>query len=107
MSVINTSSFAKLLWPGLNAIYGKEYAEYPVEFTKLFDTFKSTRNFEEDIGVSSFGLLVNKPEGSSISFDRERQGFTTRYTHAVYALGFIITKEMMEDDQYDVVGERK
>ena len=48
-----------------------------------------------------------KPEGSSISYDSERQGFTTRYTHAVYALGFIITRELYEDDQYDIVGKKK
>ena len=107
MSVINSGSFAKALWPGVNAWYGKEYAEYPVEHDKLFDNFKSTRAFEEDVGVSSFGLAVVKPEGSPITYDSERQGFITRYTHAVYGLGFVITREMMEDDQYDVVGERK
>lgn len=107
MSVINSGSFAKALWPGVNAWYGKEYAEYPVEHDKLFDHFKSSRAFEEDVGISSFGLAVVKPEGSAITYDSERQGFITRYTHAVYALGFVITREMMEDDQYDIVGERK
>ena len=107
MSIINSSSFAKSLWPGVNAWYGKAYAEYPVEYTKLFDTFKSTRAFEEDVGISSFGLAVAKPEGSPISYDSERQAFITRYNHVVYALGFVITREIMEDDQYDVVGQRK
>jgi hypothetical protein len=107
MSVINTGSFAKALWPGVNAWYGKAYSEYPVEYTSLFDTHKSTRAWEEDIGISSFGLAVQKPEGGPVSFDSERQGFITRYQHVVYALGFIITREMMDDDQYDVVGQRK
>jgi len=107
MSVMNTSSFAKSLWPGVNAWYGKEYAEYPVEHDKLFDKFTSNRAFEEDVGISSFGLASVKPEGSSIAYDSERQGFITRYSHVVYALGFIITREAMEDDQYDIVGERK
>jgi hypothetical protein len=107
MSVITTGSFAKALWPGVNAWYGKEYAEYPVEYTQLFDKNTSSRAFEEDVGVSSFGLAVVKPEGSSISYDSERQGFVTRYSHVVYALGFIITREMMDDDLYDVVGQRK
>ena len=107
MSVINSSSFAKALWPGINAWYGKAYSEYPVEYTKLFDTFKSTRQFEEDVGVTSFGLANIKGEGSPISYDTERQAFITRYNHVVYALGFVITREIMEDDQYDVVGQRK
>jgi len=107
MAVMNTGSFAKLLWPGLNAIYGKAYSEYPVEYTKLFETFKSSKAFEEDLGLSSFGLAVQKGEGQPITYDNERQGFVTRYQHLVYALGFIITQEMMDDDQYDVVGQRK
>jgi len=107
MSVIASSSFAKALWPGVNAWYGKAYNEYPVEYTKLFDTFKSTRQFEEDVGVTSFGLANIKGEGSPISYDTERQSFITRYNHVVYALGFVITREIMEDDQYDIVGQRK
>jgi hypothetical protein len=107
MSIINSGSFAKALWPGVNAWYGKAYSEYPVEFTKLFDTFKSTKAFEEDVGVSSFGLAVQKSEGAPISYDTERQAFITRYQHVTYALGFIITREVMDDDQYAVVGQRK
>jgi hypothetical protein len=107
MSVMNSSSFAKALWPGVNLWYGKEYAEYPVEWDKLVTKDTSSRQFEEDVGISSFGLAVVKPEGSPISYDSERQGFITRYQHTVYALGFIITRELMEDDLYDVVGKRK
>lgn len=107
MSVINSSSFAKALWPGVNAWYGKAYSEYSPEHPKLFDKYSSSRQFEEDVGVSGFGLAVVKPEGAPITYDSERQAFINRYTHVVYALGFIITREIMEDDQYDVVGQRK
>jgi hypothetical protein len=105
--IINSASFAKALWPGVNAWYGKAYNEYPVEWDKLFDQFTSRKQYEEDVGISSFGLATIKPEGSSITYDSEQQAFTTRYTHIVYALGFIITREIMDDDQYDVVGQRK
>lgn len=107
MSVINSGSFAKALWPGVNAWYGKAYAEYKTEWPKLFDTFKSTKQFEEDVGISSFGLAVVKPEGSPIYYDSERQAFITRYQHVTYALGFVVTREIVDDDQYDVVAPRK
>ena len=107
MGVITSSSFAKLLWPGLNSIYGKEYADYPVEWEQLFEKNTSDRAYEEDLGLSSFGLAVIKPEGSPISYDSERQGFTSRYNHVVYALGFIITREIYEDDLYSKVGAQK
>jgi len=104
---INTSSFAKALFPGVNAWYGKSYNEYPLEVEQLFEKQTSKRAWEEDVGVSGFGLAVIKTEGSAVSFDNERQAFTTRYTPVVYALGFVITREMRDDDLYDVVGQRK
>jgi hypothetical protein len=104
---INSGSFAKALWPGVNAWYGKSYNDYATEYDKLFEKNTSGKAFEEDVGISSFGLAVQKPEGSPIVYDNERQGFITRYQHVVFALGFIITKEAYDDDQYEVVGKRK
>ena len=105
--IITSSSFAKLLWPGLNSIYGKEYNDYPVEWDQLFEHNTSDRAYEEDLGLSSFGLASVKAEGAPITYDAERQGFTSRYNHVVYALGFIITREIYEDDQYGKVGAQK
>lgn len=104
---INTSSFAKALFPGVNAWYGKAYAEYPEEHKELFTQSTSSRNWEEDVGTSGFGLAPVKTEGGPITYDNEKQGFTTRYRHVTYALGFVITREMFEDDLYAVAGERK
>ena len=107
MALIVTSNWAKALAPGVKAWYGKEYSEFKPEYPALFEQNSSDRNFEEDVGVSSFGLAVTKNEGAAITYDTERQAFTTRYTHVVYALGFAISREVYEDDQYDVVGQRK
>lgn len=107
MGIITTGSFAKALYPGVNAWYGKAYNEYPVEYKDLFDTFKSRRAWEEDVSVSSFGLAIQKGEGAGVTYDSEQQGFVTRYTHVEYALGFVITRNMVEDDLYDIVGQRK
>jgi len=107
MSIINSGSFAKALWPGVNRWYGKAYNDYATEYDKLFEKRSSNKAFEEDVSISSFGLAVMKAEGAPVSYDTERQGFITRYQHTVFALGFIITREIMEDDQYDIVGQRK
>jgi hypothetical protein len=107
MAIINTGSFSKALWPGVNAWYGKAYDEYPVEWTDLFNKYTSRKAFEEDVGISSFGLAAVKPEGQGINYDTETQGFITRYTHINYGLGFVVTKEAFDDDQYDVIAERR
>ena len=105
--IITQSTFAKALWPGINSWYGEEYNQYPVEYTKLFDTNKSRKAFEEDVGTIGFGLAQVKPEGQGINYDAPAQSYVTRYQHIVYALGFIVTREAYEDDQYDVIGSRK
>ena len=107
MAIINSGSFSKALWPGVNAWYGKAYDEFPVEWTDLFDKFTSRKAYEEDVGVTSFGLAQVKSEGQGIAYDQENQSFITRYTHINYALGFIVTREAFDDDQYDVIGERR
>lgn len=104
---INTGNFAKLLYPGLNTIYGHKYNEYAKECDQIFEGRSSRRAYEEDQGVTGFGLASVKTEGNAITYDSEQQGFLTRYNHIVYGLGFIITEEMIEDDQYDVVGQRR
>lgn len=104
---ITTGSFAKALWPGINAWYGKAYNEWPTEWNQLFDSYSSRKRYEEDVSISSFGLAQIKDEADSIQYDSERQGFVTRYVHLVWAKGFIVTREAFEDDLYDVVGERR
>lgn len=105
--MINTGSFGRALWPGINAWYGKAYDEYTTEFDKIFTKSTSKKSREEDMSVSSFGLAIQTGEGEPVSYDTEQQGFNDVYQHAKFTLGFIITKEMYEDDQYDIVGERK
>ena len=104
---INSASFAKALWPGINKWYGRAYDEWPVEYNDLFDIESSSRAYEEDVGTTGFGLASVKTEGGAISYDEESQAFTTRYQHVVYALGFVVTREIYEDDQYDIIGKRR
>jgi len=108
MAVINTGSFAAALYPGINKWYGKAYDEFPVEYTKLFETFNpGNRAYVEDVGLSSFGLASIKNEGASIEYDTEAQGFVTRYTMFTVGKGFIVTREAFDDDQYNVIAPRR
>ena len=108
MGVINAAAFAKALQPGINKWYGEAYAEWPEEYIKLFDKETSRKAFEEEVGVMGFGLAREKTEGAALNYDEARQGFLQRYTHICYALGFIVTQEAIEDNQYDltVLGKR-
>jgi hypothetical protein len=104
--VINTGSIPKLLWPGLNKIWGDEYLAHVAEYDKLFEKSTSDKAYEEDVAISTFGFVPVKPEGSQIQYDSMKQFFVSRYTHITYALGFIITREAIEDNQYMSLGEK-
>jgi len=99
MSAVNTGNIAKLLWPGLHAIWG-EYKDHPVEYKELFDTSSSDKQYEEDQLLRGLGLAPRKSEGAATVYDSTSQGITSRYTHAAYSLGFMLTREALADNQY-------
>lgn len=105
--IITTGNAAKLLWPGLNARWGAAYSEHPTEYTDLVDVFTSDMAYEEDQEMTGFGLAPIKTQGASIVYDTAGQGVTTRYTHIAYGLGFIITHEMIADNQYEKIGMQR
>ena len=107
MGTITTGSFAKALWPGINKWYGMKYNEYKPEWPEIFDKNTSNKAFEEEVGVTGYGLAQVKTEGASIAYDDMEQGFISRYTHITYALGFIITQEMFDDNLYSEIGLRR
>lgn len=100
MSVISTGTHPKLLWPGLHSIFGLAYKDIPLQHTMVFDVATSDKAYEEDQEITGFGLAPVKSEGGAISYDTSTQGPTTRYTNVTYGLGFIETREAVEDNQY-------
>lgn len=103
MAVINTSTHPKALWPGVKAWWGKAYNDHQVEYTDLFDEFTSDKAYEEDVQIVGFGLAQVKAQGAPVTYDSETQGYTTRYTHLAYSLGYIVTHEELQDNLYSEV----
>ena len=100
MAVIQTGAHPKALWPGVKAWFGMKYNEYPLECNDLFNWESSSKNYEEDVETTSFGLAPIKAQGAALIYDGHSQGGTARYTHVAYALGYIVTKEEMADNLY-------
>ena len=105
--IITTASHPKALWPGVKAWWGQVYNEHAEEYSKLFDSDTSSQNYEEDVQLTGFGLAPTKSEGAGVAYDSEIQGVTTRYTHIAYALGYIVTKEELDDNLYEQVSRRR
>ena len=103
---ISRAQLLKELLPGLNALFGLEYARYGEEHKEIYDTEKSERSFEEETKLSGFGAAPVKNEGQAIAYDNAQEAFTARYSHETIALGFSITEEAVEDNLYDSLSAR-
>ena len=103
---ISRAQLLKELLPGLNALYGLEYAKYEDEHAEIYETENSERSFEEEVKLSGFGAAPVKAEGSAISYDNAQEHYTARYNHETIAMGFSITEEAMEDNLYDSLSAR-
>ena len=103
---ISRAQALKELLPGLNALFGLEYAKYEDEHTEIYETENSERSFEEETKLSGFGAAPVKAEGAAIQYDNAQESFTARYNHETVAMGFSITEEAMEDNLYDSLSAR-
>ena len=103
---ISRAQLLKELLPGLNALFGLEYARYGEEHKEVYETEKSERSFEEETKLSGFSAAPVKAEGTALSYDNAQEAFTARYNHETIALGFSITEEAIEDNLYDSLSAR-
>jgi len=103
---ISRSQLLKELLPGLNALFGLEYARYGEEHKEVYDIETSERSFEEETKLAGFGAAPVKSEGSAIAYDNAQEAWTARYTHETIAMGFSITEEAVEDNLYDSLSAR-
>ena len=103
---ISRSQLLKELLPGLNALFGLEYARYGEEHKEIYETESSERSFEEETKLSGFGQAPVKTEGSAIAYDTAQEAWVARYTHETIALGFSLTEEAIEDNLYDSLSAR-
>jgi len=103
---ISRAQLLKELLPGLNALFGLEYARYGEEHKEIYETESSERSFEEETKLSGFSAAPVKNEGQAIAYDNAQEAWTTRYNHETIALGFSITEEAIEDNLYDSLSAR-
>ncbi len=103
---ISRAQLLKELLPGLNALFGLEYATYGEQHKEIYETESSERSFEEETKLSGFSAAPVKNEGSAIAYDNAQEAFTARYNHETIALGFSLTEEAIEDNLYDSLSSR-
>jgi len=67
----------------------------------------SKQAWEEDVQMSGFGLMPVKEQGKSVTYTGHTQGWTARYTHVAYSLGYIVTFEELLNNLYEKVSKSR
>jgi hypothetical protein len=82
---ISRAQLLKELLPGLNALFGLEYAKYGDEAAEIFETESSDRSFEEETKLSVPRLLRVKVLQSSMTMRKKRGLLVTLTRQSLWA----------------------
>lgn len=99
-----SENWSRLLDPGLRKIFVDAYQEQPSNLPILFDIQSSNKAVEYDLEDGPIQDFA--PMNGTIPYDDAVQGYRTAYTHASYARGFKVQRELVDDDLYNVINKK-
>jgi phage major head subunit gpT-like protein len=95
--------WAELLAPGLNSFTFNRLRERPSQFARYVNVQTSNRAWEDSFETSGFGPLAKKAELSPTMLDEPLKLGGVRFIHDSFALGFLASEEMRDDEQYGMI----
>lgn len=96
-----SSNFGKLLAPGLRKIFFETYGEVPEQFSKVYKINKSTKAKETDYGLGAFSDWEKRNTNlDTVAYDTLSPGLEREYVHSAFTKGFMIERELYDDEQY-------
>ncbi|MGN0302517.1 MAG: Mu-like prophage major head subunit gpT family protein, partial [Anaerotardibacter sp.] len=99
--VTSKANFGKLLEPGLRKIFFETYDELPEQFPKVYNVETSTKAREVDWGMGAFGDWTKRAtQIDEVAYKQLKPGLERSYIHDAFTQGFMVTREMYDDDQY-------
>ena len=97
----NIENFGKLLEPGLRKIFFETYDELPEQYSKIYNVNTSNKAREHDWGMGAFGDWTKREsQFDTVAYTTLSPGLDRTYIHEAFTQGFMITREMYDDDQY-------
>lgn len=96
-----STSFGKLLEPGLRKIFFETYDELPEQYSQIYNVQKSDKAKETDYGMGAFGDWTERAsETDTVAYKKLSPGLERTYTHKAFTQGFMIGRELYDDEQY-------
>ena len=96
-----STNFGKLLAPGLRKIFFETYAEVPEQFSKIYKVNTSKKAKETDYSLGAFSDWTQRTdEFSTVDYETISPGQEREYVHKAFTKGFMIGRELYDDEQY-------
>ena len=96
-----SENFGKLLYPGLRKIFFETYEELPEQFSKIYNIQSSNSATEVDHGMGAFGDWEERTgELDTVAYAKISDGGDVTYTHKAFTKGFMIGRELADDEKY-------
>lgn len=95
-----SGTFSQLLAPGLRNVFHTAFNEAPSVWKSLFNANSSSRAYEEDFSWAGFNGFQNFGELEDIQLRNAVPGYTTRYVHRKWGLGYQLSRELVDDNLY-------
>jgi len=105
--LITRATHPSTLWPGIKSFFGLTYEEWEPLYNQIFTEETSDKAYEEVSEQTGFGPARVKSEGQSIVYDVDGEGRKQRFTNVTYGLGYMVSREEIEDDQYTYVSRNR
>lgn len=97
----NKTNFGKLLEPGLRRIFFETYDELPEQYSKIYNVQESDKAREIEWGMGAFGDWTKRTtQLDEVQYKTLSPGLQRTYVHEAFTQGFMVTREMYDDDQY-------
>lgn len=98
---MNSGNLQHSLELGIAFIIGRENRDYSPEYSQIFEEKTSTKNKEEILLRSGMGTAYQVGEGAATPMDGMSDEWIKTLVHQTFKLGFEITEEAVEDNQYE------
>jgi phage major head subunit gpT-like protein len=102
---VNSGNYGRLLEPGLRKIFLETYNEKPEQFSKILNVLSSQKAIETDLRMGGFSMWNEKGSLDGVEYEDATTTDTVLYKHVTFAKGFQVEKEMVDDEQYQIINK--
>lgn len=97
------TNWADLLNSNIRKIYGDELKQVETQYQNVFHIESSSRDREIESSASGLSQFVQTGENQPVTYEDRNQGYDTTYTFIKWAKAISISKEMWDDDRFNVM----